>query len=70
MEEEKKVMELCALPKEFIINQINKLVEANKEAFETYDYLIKALNSPVQTIPTEEIKEEVTQEAEVLAAEE
>lgn len=56
--EEKKEMELVALPKDFIMSKIEALVAANKDIFKEYDMLVTALNHPVNIVQKEETKEE------------
>lgn len=57
MSEVKKEVVFGALPKEFIQKQLNKLIEDNKEIFETYNMLAQALQSEVKMNVDESDKE-------------
>lgn len=55
IKDEKKVetvekIELCAIERNVVINRLQKIYEANKDAFEEYEMLIKVLNTQVNTI--------------------
>ena len=55
VKEEKNVdtvekVELCAIERNVVINRLQKIYEANKDAFEEYEMLIKVLNTQVNTI--------------------
>lgn len=55
IKDEKKVetvekIELCAIERNVVINRLQKIYEANKDAFEEYEMLIKVLNTHVNTI--------------------
>ena len=54
---EEKEVELCAVSKEFVVKQINKLIEENQNAFNEYFYWINVLNSKVNIISQEEIND-------------
>ena len=43
-------VELCAIERNVVINRLQKIYEANKDAFEEYEMLIKVLNTQVNTI--------------------
>ena len=43
-------VELCAIERNVVINRLQKIYEANRDAFEEYEMLIKVLNTQVNTI--------------------
>jgi len=51
---EQKEIELCAVSKEFVIKQINKLVGSNQDVFNEYFAWAQILNSKVSMISQEE----------------
>jgi len=52
--DEVKEVELCAVSKEFVVKQINKLIESNQEVFQEYFYWANVLNTKVSMIGQEE----------------
>ena len=43
-------VELCAIERNVVINRLQKIYEANKDAFDEYEMLIKVLGTQVNTI--------------------
>lgn len=53
--EEKKV-DLCAIPKQFVLEKLNELYNANKQLFDEYNLFIQVLNSHVQVTDQDSTK--------------
>lgn len=41
-------VELCAIPREFVLNKLTDLYNANKQLFDEYNLFVGVLNSQVQ----------------------
>ena len=52
---EQKLPELCAVPKEFVIEKLNALYKENKQLFDEYNTWINVLNSQVNVTNQEEV---------------
>ena len=53
-EEVKKTPELCAVPKEFVIDKLNALYKEHKDIFDEHNMWIQVLNSQVNVVNQEE----------------
>ena len=55
VEQEVKTPELCAVPKDFVIEKLNVLYKDNKALFDEYNVWMNVLNSQVKVTNQEEI---------------